>query len=105
MEKFYGASAWLVYLIEHFLKPHASASTSGLDYFGDFDFDHVLNGIVAACRRDTRQLYLIHVEDNAVFEEPIIGSDLRRIGLGPLPYENERDRWAASRRPKRGANR
>lgn len=73
-EKFYGATAWLIYLIDHFLRPNALARGSKLDCFDGFTFDHHLDGIIAACRRDTRRLYLIRVEDNAVREETLQAS-------------------------------
>ena len=39
-EKFYQPVAWMRYLIQHFLKPGALASKSGLPAFEHFTFDH-----------------------------------------------------------------
>lgn len=102
IEKFYGATGWLCYLIDHFLAPHAHAqSSSGLGWFTDFTFDHVLDGIVAGCRRDTRELYLIRVEQNVVSEQSRLGPDSELRGAGPLPYELAIDATAARRRRPR----
>jgi hypothetical protein len=73
-EKCYGASAWLTYLIEHFLAPKAHAAAGGLHWFEGFTFDHTLDGTVAACRRDTRELYLIEVERNIVRERDLVST-------------------------------
>jgi hypothetical protein len=96
-EKFYQPAAWLAYLIEHFLRPGARASTSGLDQFHEFGFDHVLDGTIAACRRDTRELYLIRVEHNRVFEQTIVPPDPQWFDLPDLPYEEALDRQSADR--------
>ncbi len=61
------------YLIDHFLRPGAHASTSGLPAFDAFTFDRVVNGAVAACRHDSDRLYLLLVEDNT----------LRRLTVAP----------------------
>jgi hypothetical protein len=105
VEKFYAATRWMRYLIEHFLAPDAHARHSGLDWFTDFAFDHTLNGIIAACRRDTRELYLIHVENNEVSEEPLYPADLRFADAGPLPYETGMDQRHGERRRPREARR
>jgi hypothetical protein len=97
-EKFYGATEWLRYLIDHFLAPQAYAANSGLACFDDFGFDHVLDGIIAASRRDTRELYLIRVEHNIVREETLHAPDERFLGAGPLPYEPVIDESRARRR-------
>lgn len=90
-EKFYGATEWLGYLIDHFLAPQAQASNTGLACFADFRFDHVLDGIIAACRRDTRELYLIRVANNIVREETLYSPTDRSLGAGMLPYETAID--------------
>jgi hypothetical protein len=82
-EKFYGATQWLTYLIDHFLAPQAH--TQGSDRFAGFAFDHVLDGIVAGCRRDTGVLFLIHVENNVVREQTLRTPNSRYEEL--LPYE------------------
>lgn len=98
VEKSYGATEWLTYLIEHFLGRHAFAQRSGLDWFTEFTFDHTLSGVVAACRRDTRELYLIRVERNLVREEALVPADARYGDADPLPYEIEIDRQRSRRR-------
>lgn len=100
-EKFYAASLWLAYLIEHFLAPDAVAESAASPWLREFTFDHVLNGIIAACRRDTRELYLIHVEDNLVLEEPLWSPSTDIGPFPPLPYEEALDeaRGARRRRP------
>ena len=57
----------ITYLIEHFLKPGAHASSDDHEDFEAFTFDHVVNGTMAAERSDGR-LYLIKVENNDVRE-------------------------------------
>jgi hypothetical protein len=96
-EKFYGAAEWVAYLIDHFLKPNASAQTVAAPWFVDFTFDHQLNGIVAGSRRDTHGLFLIEVEDNVVREHPLLVPRSRPEGAGLLPYEASIDQLAARR--------
>lgn len=74
-EKSYSLRRWLEYLIEHFLRPGAHGATSGSPWLEDFSFDHVLNGVVACCRTDTRELWLIRVDDNKVREEVLRAGD------------------------------
>jgi hypothetical protein len=93
VEKFYQPTRWMTYLIAHFLRPGAHASTSGLASFKDFSFDHELHGLVAACRRDNKELYLIRVEDNVVTEQILRPGDRDFVDLAPLAYESEIDRW------------
>jgi hypothetical protein len=45
-EKFYEATAWMQYLIDHFLKPDAAAK--GQPGFEEFTFDHMVNGVIHA---------------------------------------------------------
>ncbi|MFD0566166.1 hypothetical protein ACFQ2M_32580 [Kitasatospora saccharophila] len=45
-EKFYRATEWMAYLVEHFLRPGARAA--GEPGFEGFTFDHVLDGVVDA---------------------------------------------------------
>jgi len=97
-EKFYAPGPWLRYLIDHFLKPEAKAGESGEAAFDDFTFDHVLNGVVAACRRDTAKLWLIRVNDNRLREQVLFkGTDEREV-WGPFPYEGSIDRSRPRRR-------
>jgi hypothetical protein len=86
-EKFYGATGWMRYLIEHFLAPEAHARVSGLHWFDGFTFDHQLNGILAACPRDTHSLYLIVVENNLVREVALASSGVPSRRGSRLPYE------------------
>ena len=97
-EKFYGATEWLRYLIDHFLAPRAYAENSGLACFNGFRFDHRLDGIIAACRRDTRELYLIRVANNVVREETLCSPADGLLAAGPLPYETAIDESRARRR-------
>jgi hypothetical protein len=87
VEKFYGATAWMSYLIDHFLAPNAIAQDSGLAWFDEFTFDHTADGVIAACRRDTRELYLIRVDGYVVREEVLVPSAAQLAGRGLLPYE------------------
>ncbi len=91
-EKFYGSTAWLRYLIDHFLKPGAFASTLGGPQFAGFTFDHVLDGTVVGCRRDTKELIAIDVRANEVEEVVIRPGDSRYSDYPPLPYEEAIDR-------------
>jgi hypothetical protein len=92
IEKFYGATRWLEYLIEHFLRPGAYASASGLPQFEDFTFDHRADGIVAGCQRKDKKLFLIRVEDSVVTETILRPADPRYGDFPPLPYEAAEDR-------------
>lgn len=66
MEKFYDSSEWMAYLIDHFLKPGAEASTSGDPQFKDFTFDHVVNGTIKAQGEDRDDRWDLVVKDNEV---------------------------------------
>jgi hypothetical protein len=97
-EKFYAATEWLTYLIDHFLAPRAYAQATNLPQFKDFTFNHVLDGIVAASRRDTGELYLISVECNTVCKETLVDPDPRYSEYGPLAYQTEIDSTRRRRR-------
>ena len=114
-EKFYAPTEWLRYLIDHFLRPGALASTAGLPGFERFTFDHECSGEVAARREDTGRLWLIVVEDNDVREEervPGIPTDLvwgpgmdyiRAAPSGPdFDQAYERAGWPVRRRRRAG---
>ncbi|MET3803576.1 hypothetical protein ABIB25_000560 [Nakamurella sp. UYEF19] len=92
LEKFYRSIEWLEYLIEHFLRPGAQASATGLPYFEMFTFDHVLDGVVAANRRDSRELYVVDVEDNKVSKVLLRQGDPMDWEWETLPYEDRLDR-------------
>jgi hypothetical protein len=99
-EKFYEPVEWLRYLIDHFLRPNARAASSGLGFFEEFTFDHVLDGVIAGSRRDTCELFLIQVRDNQVAKTVLRCGDPQPWEAEPLPYQEEGDRWT-SRRPPR----
>jgi hypothetical protein len=101
MEKFYEPLRWLSYLIDHFLKPGAIASESGLPQFVHFTFDHRLDGMVVGCRRDTRRLFAIEVSDNRVHERELRRGVEDYSWREPLPYEEAIDRERAERRRRR----
>ena len=100
-EKFYQPVRWMEYLIEHFLRPGALASTTRDPQFEHFTFDHRLDGIVVGCRRDTKRLFAITVTDNVVREEELRRGLSEYADMPPLPYETAIDRWAAESRPRR----
>lgn len=100
-EKFYEPTAWMRYLINHFLKPGAAASRSGQDCFEEFTFDHELNSVMAACRRDTRRLWVIRVARNRVTERDLVPGVPESSVWGPFPYEQEIDDLDARRRRRR----
>lgn len=92
-EKFYDPVAWLVYLRDHFLAPGAKAGGSGLPAFSDFTFNHQINGLVVMNRRDTREMSAIVVVDNAIEKVVMVPGVPEKFVWGPLPYEEEEDRW------------
>lgn len=79
-EKFYAGTAWLQYLIDHFLRPGAEASKTSQRQFTGFTFDHQLNGVIAGCQLDNRELFLIRVEDNDVTRDVLRPGD-------PMPWD------------------
>lgn len=98
-ERFAGVGTWLAYLVDHFLRPGAVASTGGDPRFGGFTFDHVVDGMLVGCRRDNKQLFAVSVQANRVREEILRPGDRRLRRMPPLPYEDLAD----ARRPKEGA--
>ena len=92
-EKFYRPVPWLRYLIDHFLVPDAHASASGLPAFEHFTFDHRLDGLIVANRRDTREMFAICVDDSVVREKTLVAGDDRFRGRPRLPYEQMIDDW------------
>ncbi|GAB3051463.1 hypothetical protein GCM10027053_08670 [Intrasporangium mesophilum] len=74
-DKSRAAERWLAYLIDHFLRPGALAHLDGRPDFDGFTFDHLVNGTIAAYRNDTRELFLIHCDDNAISTEQLIPPD------------------------------
>lgn len=71
-EKSRMAEETLQYLVDHFLRPGAHARLDSRPEFEHFTFDHVVNGIIAAERDDTRELFLIVCEDNAIRRETLV---------------------------------
>ncbi|GAA2815412.1 hypothetical protein GCM10010441_45070 [Kitasatospora paracochleata] len=63
-EKFYNATEWMAYLVDHFLKPGAHAQ--GMPGFEDFTFDHVLNGVIDAQGEEDWDTWQLTVSDNTV---------------------------------------
>ncbi|MEV4561490.1 hypothetical protein AB0K51_31525 [Kitasatospora sp. NPDC049285] len=63
-EKFYDATQWMRYLIDHFLK--ADATAQGHPGFEHFTFDHVLNGSVDAVGEEEGDEWQLIVQDNTV---------------------------------------
>jgi len=104
-EKFYEPVRWLRYLIDHFLRPGAAASRSGLASFEEFTFDHRLEGLVVGCRRDNKQLYGIRVTDNVVSTEVLRPADPRYLDFPPLPYEDAIDSERNSSRQRKSSGR
>lgn len=105
-EKFYEPVGWMRYLIDHFLRPGAHASTADLRCFDEFTFDHVLEGMVVGCRRNDKELFAIRVENNEVSEEILRPADARLEEREALAYEaymdSERDESPRPRpRPRR----
>jgi len=100
-EKFYQPVAWMRYLIQHFLKPGAAASRTGLPAFEHFTFDHRLDGMIVGCRRDTKKLYAINVTRNRVTEKILRPGLTEYFGRPPLAYEEALDRWETSSRRRR----
>ena len=100
-EKFYQPVAWMRYLIQHFLKPGALASKSGLPAFEHFTFDHRLDGMIVGCRRDNKELFAINVKANRVTERVLRPGLPEYAGRPPLAYEKAIDDWQASSRRRR----
>lgn len=100
-EKFYEPTGWMRYLIDHFLKPGAAARRSMLPCFEHFTFDHELNGVIVACRRDTRRLWAIRVRRNRVTERELASGASMSSAWAPFPYEREIDELDERRRRRR----
>ena len=100
-EKFYAPVPWLRYLQEHFLGPQALAAGSGLATFADFTFDHALDGVVVARRRDTRRMWTIRAEDGSITEEDLCPGEPESQVWGTFPFEEEIDRTSRRRRRRR----
>lgn len=79
-EKSRMAEESLQYLIDHFLRPGAHARLDDRPEFEHFTFDHVVNGVIAAERDDTRELFLIVCKDNTIRRERLVAPD-------PAPWD------------------
>lgn len=71
-EKSHDAVATLEFLADHFLGPAALAKQSTNPDFADFTFDHRLDGVIAGCREDTDELFLLWVENSVVTWETVV---------------------------------
>jgi hypothetical protein len=91
-EKFYAGTAWMVYLIDHFLRPGAHAAASGDPQFTEFTFDHQMDGLIIGEQGDNRELFAIRVVENEVFGETL------RVGE-PMPWASGWDGPYAEDRP------
>lgn len=69
--KHYAPGRWLQYLLTHFLRPGALAGRTADPMFEDFTFDHMVTGVVGACRDDTGELWLIRPTGDEVVEEVV----------------------------------
>ena len=108
-EKFYSADLWMVYLIEHFLRPGAAASTTSSPWLRGFSFDHVCDGMVVGCRRDTQELFVVQVAANRVSRRLLMPGSSSYDHHPALPYQDaidrdEIDRWRRLRNPREVLN-
>lgn len=62
VEKFYDATEWMQYLIDHFFRPGAHAQ--GRPGFDEFTFDHVINGTIDAQGEEPDDTWQLIVIDN-----------------------------------------
>ena len=65
----------LSYLIDHFLRPHATASKDGRADFAAFIFNHRVDGTIAALRGDSRELLLIIADNNDITTQALVAGD------------------------------
>jgi hypothetical protein len=101
-EWFYAPTAWLRYIIDHFLRAPAALQTGGGGQFDAFTFDHVCNGVVAGCRRGSSRPFLIRVTNNEVTQEALFDGPPDREMWPPFGYESELDRRRALRPQRAG---
>ncbi|MEO7422031.1 MAG: hypothetical protein ABIU87_06520 [Ornithinibacter sp.] len=71
-EKSNDAVQALTFLVENYLGPDAKAKDSDNPDFADFTFDHRLDGVIAAEREDTDELFLIRAKDSVLSLETIV---------------------------------
>jgi len=109
-EKFYAPQAWLRYLVNHLLKPGATAAKASHPQLEEFTFDHRLDGMIVGCRRDTRELYALVVTNNRITRRELRAGDPMYGAEPPLAYQLaiDRDRTERTRRrrdaPAAGGN-
>jgi hypothetical protein len=96
-EGFHAPTAWLRLVIDRLLRARSALEAAGSAQFDAFTFDHVCNGLVAACQGDTGTPFLIRVTDNAVTEEALVDDDLEGEVWRQFGYETELDRRRALR--------
>ncbi len=82
VEKSNDAIPSIRYLIDHFLGTAAMARDAGGDDFAAFTFDHVLNGVIAAYRDDTEELFLIRAKNNRLSHKTVVQGTDPYAGLG-----------------------
>ncbi len=97
IEKAYRPVEWMRYLISHFLRPDAEASMTMLPEFEQFTFDHIVDGVIVGCRRDTGRMFAIEVASNVV-EERVLMRGAPEEDWGPLPYQTAIDTVLPARR-------
>ena len=104
-EKFYSADRWMLYLIDHFLRPGAAASRSESPWFQAFTFNHRCDGMIVGCRRDTQELFVVQVAGNQVSRRLLMEGDFSYESHPTLPYQEAIDqvqvnRWRHVRNPR-----
>lgn len=80
-EKFYAGASWLQYLMDHFLRPGAEASSSKARQFNLFTFNHRMDGVIAGRQEDNRELFLLRVADSQLTQELLRRGD-------PMPWDD-----------------
>ncbi|MGH3658060.1 MAG: hypothetical protein ACRDUA_15505 [Micromonosporaceae bacterium] len=103
MEKAYRPVEWLRYLIDTFLAPDATVAAVADPVFDRFTVDHVCDGAVAFCRRDTGRVSVILVTDNTVDERVLLPGVPEGVVWAGLPYEAEADRHRQAAAIRRAA--
>jgi hypothetical protein len=91
-EKFHAGMAWMEFLIDHLLRPGASAEGRADVRLAGFTFDHRMDGLIVGERQWSRELFSIRVENNQVRQE------ILRRGE-PLPWESGWDGLYPEDRP------
>jgi hypothetical protein len=56
----------LDFLVSHYLGPDALAQQADNPDFAAFTFDHRLDGVIAGCRHDTDELFLLEVDNSRI---------------------------------------